>query len=331
MAGCAAGGLSNEYITIAKYDGVEVPAVEGLPEITDESVDNNIEHVREGFAEYNEVDREIREKDTVVIDYVTYVGGKIVDSEGAKGENYQLTVGNNSLFDGFDKNLIGLKKGDSFQLDNTFEDSYADKALAGKAAVLEVTIKKVFEAELPDLTDEFVQTISQESETVEEYREEMRALLEEQNEEYARTELLESVWAAVLEGTTVTEYPEDQVKAGVDEFYDYYKQGAEIYGMEFGEFLENLGTTEELFEEQATAAAQENVKQDLIVSLICEKEKITITDEEYEVAKEELAKEMSYASVEDMVDDVTEEKVRNYIMRDLVKEWLVDHCIQVKQ
>jgi phosphopyruvate hydratase len=117
----------------------------------------------------------------------------------------------------------------------------------------------------------------------------------------------------------------------VDEFYDYYHKGAEIYGMEFGEFLENLGTTEELFEEQATAAAQENVKQDLIVTLICEKEKITITDEEYETAKTELAKEMSYASVEDMVDDVTEEKVRSYIMRDLVKEWLVDHCIQVKQ
>lgn len=331
MAGCAAGGLSNEYITIAKYDGVEVPAVEGLPEITDESVDNNIQHVREGFADYNEVDREIREKDTVVIDYVTYVGGKIVDSEGAKGEDYQLTVGDNSLFDGFDKNLIGLKKGDSFRLDNTFEDTYADKALAGKAAVLEITIKKVFEMELPDLTDEFVQTISQESETVEEYREEMRALLEQQNEDYARTELLESVWAAVLERTEVTEYPEEAVKAGVDEFYDYYKKGAEIYGMEFDEFLENLGTTEELFEEQATAAAQENVKQDLIVELICEKEKISITDEEYETAKTELAEEMSYGSVEDMVKDVTEEKVRNYIMRDLVKEWLVDHCVQVKQ
>jgi trigger factor len=159
----------------------------------------------------------------------------------------------------------------------------------------------------------------------------MRALLEEQNEEYARKELLESVWAAVLEGTEVTEYPKEAVQAGVDEFYDYYHKGAEIYGMEFGEFLENLGTTEELFEEQATAAAQENVKQDLIVTLICEKEKITITDEEYETAKTELAKEMSYASVEDMVDDVTEEKVRSYIMRDLVKEWLVDHCIQVKQ
>ena len=64
---------------------------------------------------------------------------------------------------------------------------------------------------------------------------------------------------------------------------------------------------------------------------ICEKEKISITDEEYETAKTELAKEMSYASVEDMVDDVTEEKVRSYIMRDLVKEWLVDHCVQVKQ
>ena len=331
MAGCAAGGLSNEYITIAKYDGVEVPAVEGLPEITDESVENNIQNVLDGFAEHNEVDREIKDGDVVVIDYVTYVGGREVESDDSKGENYQLTVGNNSLFDGFDKNLIGLKKGDSFQLDNTFEESYADKELAGKAAVLEVTIKKVFEKELPDLTDEFVQTISQKSETVEEYRKEMRELLEKQNAEYARTELLESVWAAVLEGTEVTEYPEEDVKAGVQEFYDYYQKGADIYGMEFDEFLESLGTTEELFEDQATAAAQENVKQDLIVELICEKEKITISDEDYEVALEELAEEMSYGSVDEMIEDATEEKVRKYVMRDLVKEWLVDHCIQVKE
>lgn len=329
MSGCVSSGASNEYITIGKYEGVEVPAVEGLSEITEESIDNNIENVRQGFAEYNEVDREIKEDDVVVLDYVTYVNGKEVES--GSGEDYQLTVGNNSLFDGFDENLIGRKKGDTFSLNNTFDESYSDEALAGQDALLKVTIQKVFEKELPDLTDEFVQTISQESTTVEEYREEMRKILEESNEEYAKSELIEAAWEVVLENTEVTEYPEEQLQAEIQELYDYYQKGADIYEMEFAEFLEAQGVTEEEFEEQATTAAQTNVKQDLVVELICEKEKITISDEDYETAKEELAEEMGYEDVDAMIEDATEDAVRKYIMRDLVKDWIVEHCIQVKE
>ena len=55
MTGCAGGAVSNEYIKITKYKGVEVDAVEGIPEITDESVENNIQTVLEGFAEITEV------------------------------------------------------------------------------------------------------------------------------------------------------------------------------------------------------------------------------------------------------------------------------------
>ena len=39
LTACSAGGASNDYIRIAKYKGVEVEAVEGLPDITDESVE----------------------------------------------------------------------------------------------------------------------------------------------------------------------------------------------------------------------------------------------------------------------------------------------------
>ncbi|MGN1266858.1 MAG: trigger factor [Dorea sp.] len=330
MTGCMSDGASNDYITISKYEGVEVPAVEGLSEITEQSIDNNIENVREGFAEYNEVDRKIKDDDVVVLDYVTYVNGKEVES--GSGENYQLTVGNNSLYDGFDENLIGRKPGDTFSLNNTFEDSYSDEALAGQDALLKITIQKVFEKELPDLTDEFVQTISQESETVEEYREEMRKVLEESNKEYVKTELIETVWEAVLENTEVTEYPEEDLNAAVQEFYDYYQKGADYYEMDFADFLEQKqGVTEEEFEEAVTEQAKANVKEDLVVALIAEKEKIELTDEEYTAAQEELAEEMSYESVEKMIEDATEEAVRKYIMRDAVKEWLVENCIQVKE
>ena len=68
LTACSAGGASNDYIRIAKYKGVEVEAVEGLPDITDESVENNIQTVLEGFAQITEVtDRPAREGDIAVI------------------------------------------------------------------------------------------------------------------------------------------------------------------------------------------------------------------------------------------------------------------------
>lgn len=330
MAGCSSSGASNDYITISKYEGVEVEAVD-VPEITDESVENNIQKVLEGFAVLNDVDRVIQDGDVVTIDYATYVNGSKVDSETASANGYQLTIGNNSLYDGFDDNLIGRKKGESFSLNNTFSADYSDKSLAGQDALLEITITNVQEEELPDLTDEFVQTISQKSETVEEYRKEMRELLEENNDEYVKSELLESVWKKVLDNTEVKEYPEDSLEDEKQSFYEYYQSGADYYDMEFADFIDKyLGVTEDGFEEYAEEQAKSNVKEDLVVALICEKENIKLSEEEIEEAKVSLAEELGYESVEEMEKEAPEDAVQRYIMRDEVKEWLVEKCIQVK-
>lgn len=323
-------GASNDYIKISVYKGVEVPAVEGLPEITEDAIDNNIQVVREGFAENTEVDRAIQDGDIVVIDYTTYINGD-EPVESGSDEDRQLTVGNNSLFDGFDENLIGKSKGDSFQLENTFSESYEDEALAGQDAILKITIKGVYEQELPDLTDEFVQTISQESETVAEYREEMRALLEANNEEYMMSELIETAWSQVLVNTEVIEYPEDQLEAARQEFYDYYQLGADMYEMEFEEFLIEQGFgSEEAFEEAVENAARTNLLQDLVVALIVEEEGLELSDEDYTAKLEALAEEMHYDSVDAMIEDATEDAVYKYVMRDVVKEWLAENCVQVE-
>ena len=56
-----------------------------------------------------------------------------------------------------------------------------------------------------------------------------------------------------------------------------------------------------------------------------------MTDEEYEKAKEDLAEEMSYTDVEQMEEEVDEKNIRSYILRDQVKAWTAENCIQVKE
>lgn len=130
LSGCATGQISNDHISISRYKGVEVPKVEGIPEITDESVDNNIETVREGFSKTKDVtDRAIQEGDILVIDYAASADGQAID--GGQGTGYELTVGSGSFYEGFDENLIGHAAGDKLKVEHTFAKDYSNTALAG--------------------------------------------------------------------------------------------------------------------------------------------------------------------------------------------------------
>ena len=283
----------------------------------------------DGFAEYTEVtDRSIQEGDTIFVNYTAVVDGEVIEDES--GTEYQAEVGHGSLYEGFDDDVIGKKAGDSFVKTEKFSDDYSDADLAGKTMNLTIAITRVFEKELPELTDEFVQTVSQESKTVEEYRKEVKALMEESVEEAEIEELMESVWNVVLENSEIIAYPEAVLTAQIDELYDYYEQGAEVYQMEFDAFLDEvMGLTEEEFVASLQIAAETNVKNDLIVELICEEENITLTEEE--MTEEELAKEMGYEDVDAMIEDAGADAVEKYVMRDVVKRWLAENCIQVKE
>ena len=322
--------LTDEFVQTVSQESKTVEEYrEEVKELMEEAVEKRIAEVMEGFAEYTEVtDRPVQEGDTIFVDYTAEVDGVVLDAES--GTDYQVVVGNKSLYDEFDRDVIGKNIGDSFVTTKTFSNEYADATLAGKTMDLTITVKRIFEKELPELTEEFVQTVSQESETVEEYRAEVKALMEEAVEEAVEAELVETVWEAVLTNSEIKEYPADRLEAEIDELYAYYQKGAEVYEMEFDVFLDEvMGLTEEQFVANLQIAAETNLKNDLIVELICEKEKISLTEEEMLEAQEELAKEMGYAGVTEMLEDAGEEAVKSYIMRDIVKEWLVDNCIQV--
>ena len=332
LAGCSSGGpVENQYIKITKYKGVEVPAVEGYSEVEDDAVERRIEEIMDGFAEYNQItDRPVQEGDTIFVNYTAVVDGEVIEDES--GTEYQAVVGLGSLYEGFDEDVTGKNVGESFVKTEKFSDDYSDETLAGKTMELTITVTRIFEKELPELTDEFVQTVSQESKTVEEYKKEVKAIMEEAVEEAEIEELMESVWNVVLENSEIIAYPEAVLTAEIDELYDYYQQGADVYQMEFDAFLEEvMGLTEEEFVASLQIAAETNVKNDLIVELICAEENITLTEEEMAAAQEELAEEMGYEDVDAMIEDAGADAVEKYVMRDVVKRWLAENCIQVKE
>ena len=77
------------------------------------------------------------------------------------------------MIPGFEEGIVGHKAGEQFDIDVTFPAEYHAENLKGKAAKFAITLKKVENTVLPELTEEFVKKFGS-AKTVEELRAEIK-------------------------------------------------------------------------------------------------------------------------------------------------------------
>ena len=120
---------ADEYVTLGDYKGLEV--VNSTVTITDEDVDSYIEYMLSmSPGELEEVtDRDVVENgDVANIDYVGTKDGVAFDGGTAQG--YDLGIGTGSFIPGFEEGLVGVKKGETVDLNLTFPENYHSADLA---------------------------------------------------------------------------------------------------------------------------------------------------------------------------------------------------------
>ena len=332
LAGCSS-EISNDYITIGQYKGVEVEKVEP-EEVTDESVENKILGVQQEQAVVSDVtDRPAEEGDTATIDYVGKKDG--VAFQGGTANDYPLTLGSNSFIDGFEDGIVGHSIGETFDLNLTFPEDYGNAELAGQEVVFTVTLKSLTKTELPELNDEFVKSVSEESKTVEEYKKEVRKEMEEANKEAAEWEMKNALWNTIMENTSVSKYPKDRLKEISAGLREQCEQMAVQYDMEFEEFLGNMNMDEESFDAQVSKMSKNTLKQELMIDLLIEQGKIKVSDEMVEKECEKVAKNYGYESADELrtvlKDSGSDGDLEMMAKQTIVQNWLFENCKQVEK
>ncbi len=333
LTGCQSEeGLETDDLTISKYDGVEIEAVEEYDEVTDEDVTAYIDEQRNAETEYVEIeeDRAAEDGDTVNIDYIGYVDGE--ELENGSDEDCQLVIGEGAYIDGFEESIIGHKKGDTYEWNGKFPDDYAAEDVAGKDVTFTMTLNKIVEEVTPELDDAFVQSVSDTSSNVEEYEAEIKEYLEKRNETYYKLEVADDAWDVVMNNTEVKKYPEESVQEMLDLINEEYEMYAQIYGTDMDTFVTTyMGyDSREAYDEAAEEAAEESVKQEMAVDAIAEKENLEMTDEIYEEMLEQMVLYYGYGDVETLTESADEETLQEMAKQFQVKEWVGDHCIQVE-
>ena len=167
---------------------VEVPKVE----FSQQQVENYIEQLRNQYAEFKPVDREIKEGDLVEVEYeITETESK----ETEKGETAAV-IGEGLFRKEIEEALIGKKVGDEIELKGLPIYDQDGKEI-GKVDI-KIKIKGVKEKVLPELNDEFAKKIGL-GETWEEARKKIEEQLKEQFEQSKENLKLEKLLAKLVE------------------------------------------------------------------------------------------------------------------------------------
>ena len=331
LAGCSGSkGLETDEMTISVYKGVEINEVAKPGEVTDEDVENAIQATLQTNATPEEItDRAVESGDTATIDFTGKINGEEFD--GGSSTDYPLVIGSGTFIEGFEDSVVGHILGDVYEWQGKFPDDYNNAEYAGKDVVFAITVKGISKQSVPELTDEFVKSVSSESKNVKEYKEEVKKRLDSDNKKNYEDGISQSVWQKVLDNTEIKKYPEKEVKKISDALVEQYKTTAEYYQQDYETFIQDqMGYSVEEFEKQVDDAAKASIKQTMVTEAIADKEKIKMSDDEYKDQLKKIAESFGYEDVDALKDSAEEDDLKDMALNNMVREWLTENCVQVK-
>ena len=272
-------------VALGEYKGLKVDKVSA--EVTDEEVDAEIEKERERNARTVDVtDRAVQDKDQITLDFEGFVDGTAF--EGGKGEDYPLTIGSGAFIPGFEDQLIGAEIGKETEVKVTFPEEYQAKELAGKEAVFKCTVKTIKVKELPELDDEFASDVSEEGETMEEYKAEVRGKLKERKEREAKEKKENQVVEQAVANAEI-DLPEPMVDLQARQMADDFARRIMQQGMTLEQYFQFTGLSEEKMMEELKPQAEKRIRTRLVLEAVVAAENIEVSDERLDEELQKMA------------------------------------------
>ncbi len=248
----------------------------------------------------------VADGDVANIDYAGKVDG--VAFTGGTAEEFDLTIGSGQFIDGFEEQLIGVKIGDTVDINVTFPEGYNDSTdletgsktikLSGTDAVFTVTVNSV-KRTYSEVNDDFAAAAGFDS---------ADAYLKELEKECIKN----YVYNYIINNSTVKKLPPDKHGNGYGYYKQYYTNYATNYGYTFESFLSANGMDEAAFKEDI-------LKSEVIMYACFDALGLKVTSEAVNAKTDEIAKIYNTTA-----DEVKEVYGNNYIESIYVNDTVVE-------
>ena len=237
------------------------------------AVDAAIEELRQMYSTTENVEREAQEGDYVLVD--------------VKSETTELNRNGFAAFirteerdtewpyNGFAKELAGLKPGDTKTIRHTFPEDWEVEELRGKETEMEITVKTVRAVTMPELDDEFAKTVGA-GETLAELREAVRTDVEARSKSDYDDKYFVDLIEKIKEGATL-KYHTHALEHEAEHVLEDLSQRLSQQNMDLETYFKIRNTTREQFlEEEAMPVAKKRFERSLILDELVRSEKIEV-------------------------------------------------------
>lgn len=287
-------------------------------EVSEEEVEKTIADLREARAREVIADREVRQGDKVIVDIDMFLDK--VPIEGGQGREVTIVIGKGQVVPGFDKKLLGAKKGDTREFSLPYPKDFHDANLAGKLVEFRVKIKEIYERILPELDDNFAKGFG--FNNLADLKENVKkTILADKKKKAREAEELE-IFDKILADSRFGDIPEFLLNNEVRAMIAELKREVEAQGAKFSDYLSHLKKTEEQLMLDLSPEAVRRIKVILTILEIAKKENIKVSDEEVE--KEQKALVERYQHDKRLVEYLQSPQYKNELRQSLVNRQVIE-------
>jgi trigger factor len=291
--------------------------------VSKKEVEETIDRILKNFAEKKKVEREAKNGDEVIIDFLGKKDGVAFD--GGKAEKFPLELGSKSFIPGFEEGLVGKKAGDELSLNLEFPKDYHAKDLAGAKVVFEVKIHEVRENVEPEINEEFLSKLGN-FKTKEEFEKQIEEDLKTQKQaevdEKFKDELVKKL--AEVSKVPVPEILLEDQKRSIE--MDM-QQNLMYSGLSLEDYLERMGKTrEEWLEKDVKEAAEMRVKSGLALAELSKVEKVKSDTKELDARIAQLKEQ--YGNSKEVQKQLSSDDVRRNLANQILTEKTIDLLVK---
>lgn len=299
---------------VSGFETIEVqkPTVE----LGDNEVKQMIENLRKQLATFKEVERAVEKDDKVVIDFVGKKDGEVFD--GGSANDQELVIGSGQMIPGFEDGIIGMNKDEQRTITVTFPEEYQNKDLAGQEATFDITVKKIQQAELPEVDEEFVKKFGVKG-GVDTFEDEIKENMQRELKFILQRKVKEQAFKGLRE-IAEFETPKSLIKREIDAAkQNLVQQMGGAKGFDVNQLPDNL------FEDNA----KQKVETSLVLDSVMKSQNFEATDEEVDSLLDEMVQ--AYEEPEKTKEQIkkNEKEIANLkalVIENKLTDWVLDQA-----
>ncbi|WP_024563576.1 trigger factor [Candidatus Phytoplasma tritici] len=313
-------------VTLKKYLGLEITKDD--LEVKDCEVEKKINSLLEKQAtlEPKTQNDSLELTDTAIFDFEGFVDDK--PFEGGTAKDFSLEIGSGQFVPGFEDQMLGMKQGQTKDINITFPSDYHQKNLANQKVVFKVTLHQIKTKKFPQLTDNLVKSLKIANvSTVEELKNNTKQALLDQKKQKDKENVEKQVIEQLVKNSEL-QIPQEIIFKEQTRLQKEFEEQLKKQNLTLEQYKQYLGIDDEKMEKEFSQQTQKNLKYQLIMEQVASQEKLTISQEKIEQQYKNLSKHYK-VSVNQIKQNLPEKNLQHSLLMDEAFKLVINKAVVV--